>query len=81
MNVFIFTKNDCKWCVKVKEVFKSLDVTFEERNIDEDFEALMEARAQGFKTMPRVMIDQVWIGGHEDTIAHLRDQGYELQLE
>ncbi len=80
-NVVIFTKNNCEWCVRVKKVLESIGVTFEERNIDEDYEALMGARARKFKTMPQVMIDQAWIGGCEDTVAHLRRLGYELQLE
>ncbi len=49
--LILYTKNNCKYCEKVKDAFLASNVTYEERNIEnEDY--LAEARAKGAMTMP-----------------------------
>jgi len=33
-NVIVYTKNNCPWCVKIEEFLKKNDISFEERNAE-----------------------------------------------
>jgi len=35
-NVIVYSKNDCPWCVKVKDFLKQNNVQFEERNAEQN---------------------------------------------
>ncbi len=35
-NVIVYSKNDCPWCVKVKDFLKQNDIPFEERNAEQN---------------------------------------------
>lgn len=69
--VEIYTKWDCGYCARVKALFGAKGVAFEEYDIslggakrDE-----MRARAPGASTVPQVFINDVLIGGCDDTTA------------
>ncbi|NEU56391.1 FAD-dependent oxidoreductase [Halorussus sp. MSC15.2] len=69
--VEIYTKEDCSYCEKVKDLFDSKDVEYETYNVtgDEDLFEEMVERADGRKTAPEVFIDDELIGGFDDTQA------------
>lgn len=49
--LILYTKDDCKKCDEVKDIFEDRRLTYEERNIaDEEFKA--EAEELGAKDMP-----------------------------
>ncbi|ELY98514.1 thioredoxin reductase [Natrialba chahannaoensis JCM 10990] len=69
--VEIYTKTDCPYCEKAKDLFDSKGIEYEEYNVtgdDELFEEMVE-RADGRKTAPEVFIDDELIGGWDDTSA------------
>ncbi|WP_336363831.1 FAD-dependent oxidoreductase [Halalkalicoccus salilacus] len=69
--VEIYTKNDCPYCEKAKDLFDAKGVGYEEYNVSEDeelFEEMVE-RAEGRKTAPEVFIDDELIGGWDETSA------------
>ncbi|NUB92694.1 FAD-dependent oxidoreductase [Haloterrigena sp. SYSU A121-1] len=69
--VEIYTKEDCPYCEKAKDLFDSKDVEYETYNVtgdDDLFEEMVE-RADGRKTAPEVFIDDELIGGWDDTSA------------
>ena len=70
-NVEIYTKWDCGFCARAKALFNTKGVAFTEYDIslggpkrDE-----MLARAPGATTVPQVFINDVRIGGCDDTLA------------
>jgi thioredoxin reductase (NADPH) len=70
-HVEIYTKEDCPYCEKAKDLFDSKDVEYETHNVTGDeelFEEMVE-RANGRKTAPEVFIDDELIGGFDDTQA------------
>jgi thioredoxin reductase (NADPH) len=70
-HVEIYTKEDCPYCEKAKDLFDSKDVEYETYNVTGDeelFEEMVE-RANGRKTAPEVFIDDELIGGFDDTQA------------
>ena len=76
--VEIYTKGNCSHCDRVKDLFESKGVDYEEYNVsenDERFEEMVE-RADGRKTAPEVFIDDEHVGGWDDT--HELDETGEL---
>ena len=67
MSLIVFSKDNCVWCDRLKEYLK--DESYYEFNIDQDETAAILAGAFGFKTMPQVFKDRVWIGGYTEYCA------------
>jgi glutaredoxin len=53
--LILYTKNNCQYCEKVKNVFLEKNLGYEERNIEND-EFIEEVRSKGFRTVP-VLVD------------------------
>ncbi|ELY53082.1 FAD-dependent oxidoreductase [Natronococcus jeotgali] len=69
--VEIYTKTQCPYCEKAKDLFDSKGVEYETYNVtgdDDLFEEMVE-RAEGRKTAPEVFIDDELIGGWDQTAA------------
>jgi thioredoxin reductase (NADPH) len=69
--VEIYTKENCSYCEKTKDLFDQKGVEYETYNVTGDeelFEEMVE-RADGRKTAPEVFIDDELIGGWDDTSA------------
>ena len=69
--VEIYTKEDCSYCEKAKDLFDSKGVDYETYNVtgdDDLFEEMVE-RADGRKTAPEVFVDDELLGGWDDTQA------------
>ncbi|MEY7848442.1 glutaredoxin 3 [Natrarchaeobius sp. A-rgal3] len=69
--VEIYTKEDCPYCDKAKDLFDSKGIEYETYNVtgDEELFSEMVDRAEGRKTAPEVFIDDELIGGWDDTSA------------
>jgi len=76
--VEIYTKTDCPYCEKAKDLFDEKGVDYVTYNVtgDEELFAEMKERADGRETAPEVFIDDELIGGWDDT--HELDQSGEL---
>ncbi|CQH57647.1 thioredoxin-disulfide reductase [Halobacterium hubeiense] len=76
--VEIYTKTDCPYCEKAKDLFDEKGVDYVTYNVtgDEELFAEMKERANGRETAPEVFIDDELIGGWDDT--HELDQSGEL---
>jgi len=69
--VEIYTKDNCSYCEKAKDLFDQKGVEYETYNVSDDgdlFEEMVE-RADGRKTAPEVFIDDELVGGWDDTSA------------
>ncbi|TYT62838.1 glutaredoxin 3 [Natrialba swarupiae] len=69
--VEIYTKENCPYCDKAKDLFDSKGIEYEEYNVtgDEQLFSEMVDRAEGRKTAPEVFVDDELIGGWDDTSA------------
>ena len=69
--VEIYTKENCPYCEKAKDLFDSKGVEYETYNVtgDEDLFEEMVERAGGRKTAPEVFVDDELIGGWDDISA------------
>ena len=75
----IYTKNNCSWCVKAKEMLKENDIMYKEYNIDEDHTSKMVLKALRLKTVPQIWNDDLHLGGYrqlESWIGENYDSNY-----
>lgn len=75
-HVEIYTKEECPYCEKAKDLFDAKGVEYDTYNVtgdDDLFEEMVE-RAGGRKTAPEVFIDDELIGGWDDT-SELEESG------
>ena len=61
----IYTKDNCGWCVKAKELLKEKDISYKEYNIDESTKHKMVLKALKLKTVPQIWNDDLHLGGYQ----------------
>ena len=75
MNFKIYSKENCPYCYKVKQVLELTGSKYESYYLGEDFtrEEFYAKFGQG-STFPQVICDDSTIGGCVDTIKFLRER-------
>ena len=75
----IYTKDNCSWCTKAKEILRENNITYKEHNIDEDHTSKMVLKALRLKTVPQIWNDDLHLGGYrqlESWIGENYDSNY-----
>ena len=75
----VYTKNNCNWCVRAKELLKKNNIEFTEINIEESFEDKMVLKALRLRTVPQIWNDDLHLGGYlqlESWIGENYDSNY-----
>jgi glutaredoxin len=72
MKAIVWSKNGCPFCDRAKNLLKSKNIEFEERNIEKDWskEQLIEA-VPNARTLPQIFLDDQLVGGFTELRAHL----------
>ena len=75
MNFIVYSKQNCPYCYKVKQVLEMTGREFESYTLEEDFtrEEFYSQFGNG-STFPQVICDDNTIGGCVDTIKFLRER-------
>ena len=76
--IIIYSKPNCTYCVKSKNLVKTLGFEYEEKMFGKDFtspEELFEAVGKQVRTMPQIKIDGKLIGGYNQLVEYFADQG------
>ena len=75
MKFIVYSKNNCPYCTKVKQVLELTGSNFDIQTLDEDFtrEDFYAKFGEG-STFPQVVCDDKKLGGCVDTIKFLREQ-------
>ena len=77
-NVIIYTKDNCVWCVRAKEIMKNLHISYEEKkfNVDYTKDDLVKLLGRELNvTVPQIVADNKLIGGYDDFIQYMEDHG------
>lgn len=77
MQIIVYSKENCVYCVKAKSLLNNLGLSYEERK-KEDYdtvEALLEDIGKKVRTMPQIKIDGKLIGGYNQLVEFFADQG------
>ena len=74
-NIIVYSKNNCPYCYKVKQVLEMTGTEFESYTLEEDFtrEEFYAKFGKG-STFPQVVCDDKKLGGCVDTIKFLRER-------
>lgn len=67
----IYTTNYCPYCKKAKSLFEQLGVEYEEHDITDNEDDVMDTliKKTGMSTVPQIFIDGKLIGGCDDLHA------------
>ena len=76
MRAVIWSKNNCILCTKAKTLLDSKKISYEERNIEDEFspwtpEDFFKA-VPNARTFPQILIDGKYVGGVDMLISHMQ---------
>ena len=79
--ITIYTKNNCPYCIRAKDLLNKRKLEYKEINISENPELLEEVleKSQGMKTMPQIFIDGKHIGGCDDLYKYDEEIGFDMK--
>lgn len=74
MDVVIYTKTTCPYCVRAKKWFEIHNIAFKEINLENaELLAQFKDKFPDAKTVPQILINDERIGGYTDLIAREQD--------
>ncbi len=73
MTAIIWSKDQCPYCVKAKNLLQLKNISFEERNLSNGWtkEQLLE-EAPTARSVPQIKIDGAYIGGFAELEQYLK---------
>ena len=73
MSVIIYSRDDCPWCDRARDLLYSKGVEYEEIKIGREItREEFKERFPSVKTVPYIIIDGNVIGGYEDLLSHYK---------
>lgn len=78
MEVTIYTKDNCSWCVKAKELMNKIGMRYTEKKLGTDYtrDDLRTLIGEHLPlTVPQVFIYNKRIGGYEDLVEYCDNHG------
>ena len=68
MNIVVYSKNNCVWCDRAKNLLNSVNLSFDEIDLSDDTERseFYKKIGEGVKTVPQIFIDGKSIGGCDE---------------
>ena len=77
MEIVIYSKENCTFCTKAKNLVKKLGLEYTEKKMEdfESTEAMLEDIGKQVRTMPQIKIDDKLIGGYNQLVEHFADMG------
>ena len=75
MQAVVYTKENCQWCDRVKQLFKAVNLDYIEYKYDKDFtKQEFQMEFGGDATFPQVSIGSKHIGGCKETLQYLQQE-------
>lgn len=84
MNIVIYSKPNCPWCVKAKELMNKLHLKYDEKVLEVDYtrddlkELIYGDKYIGMAqplTVPQIFVDGNRVGGYEDFVEYCDNHG------
>jgi len=73
MEVQVYSRDDCPFCVKAKDFFRKKNILFQEFKVGTDITREEYASLTEMKTVPAIYIDGKLIGGFTDLVDYAVD--------
>lgn len=71
MYIKIYGKKNCPQCEQAKALLESKSLGYEYIDLGSNIEAMQEAKAKGWRSVPQISIDGEWIGGYNELKAKM----------
>jgi glutaredoxin 3 len=79
-SVVIWSKPNCPYCSRAKNVLTSHGIQFEEKMLDRDFtREILQEQYPTAKTFPVVVVDGFYIGGYSQLAQKLNEENNTTQ--
>jgi len=78
MDIIIYSKPNCPWCVKAKELMNKLHLSYTEKvlNVDYTRDELKQLVPENLPlTVPQIFVYNKRIGGYEDFVDYCDNHG------
>ncbi len=78
MNVVVYSKSNCVWCDRAKNLLDSVDLSFNEIDLSDDIERneFYKKIGEGVKTVPQIFIDDIRVGGFPELVTWFEENGF-----
>jgi len=78
LKIEIYTKDNCIWCDRAKNLLNSVDLTYTENDLSNDDERkkFYKKVGEGVSTVPQIYIEEKRIGGFPQLVAWFEENGY-----
>jgi len=76
--ITIYSKDQCPKCVQAKELLSKKGVSYVDINIEADQEAKVFLVARGFRSVPQIKVDGVFLDGGLAGLAAQSEAFFEL---
>ena len=75
MKAVLWSRDNCQWCERVRQLFAHCKIEYLEYKLDKDFtrKQFIEEFEEG-ATFPQVQLDNKHIGGCKDTLHYLQEK-------
>lgn len=73
MDITIYSKPNCNWCVKAKELMNRLGLQYDEKILEQDYtrEELRKLVPENLPlTVPQIFVYNKRVGGYEDFVDY-----------
>jgi glutaredoxin len=71
MYIKLYGKKNCPQCEQAKALLESKSLGYEYIDLGSSIEAMQEAKAKGWRSVPQISIDGEWIGGYKELVAYI----------
>ena len=78
MNIIVYSKDNCVWCDRAKNLLDSVEFSFEEIDLsnDNDRKEFYKKAGEGVSTVPQIYIDNERIGGFPQLVNWFEENGF-----
>ena len=71
MYIKIYGKKNCPQCEQAKALLESKSIGYEYIDLGSNIEAMQEAKAKGWRSVPQVTINDRHVGGYKELAAYI----------
>ena len=77
MNIVVYSKNNCVWCDRAKNLLNSVNLPFDEIDLSDDTERVefYKKIGEGVKTVPQIFINDIRVGGYPQLVTWFEKNG------
>ena len=77
MKIVIYSKNNCVYCNKAKQLVKNLRLDYTEKKLEEfeSVDEMLKDIGKKVRTMPQIKIDDKLVGGYNQLVEFFVEKG------